>query len=269
MPEVMKSSLSEVNKEVNDRMFELLNFVAPEYWTDPSRIVYSPVDDLDYASTLYQEHKGSENAQNLQIPFAYFTRATQQAVGDTYDFAKRPWAEWISTGREVFLATGENKFQVKFIPATLQYFLKVFDNRVENTEALLDRTLHKGIREKSRKYTYESEVFGTPMLYVIRYGNPSYDRPPNLKDRTNGKGRLYSIIIPMEVDCALGEGVPAKRIEKVDVGYYYHIPEKYGDKPTPENSTFLDKYEIDSNTPAYPDGGNNQVFPDKILKNLP
>jgi hypothetical protein len=253
MTEPLTSTMNELNQQLKIRMFELLNFVAPEIWGSDSNLIYSPIDDLSYATLLFQEGKTSDNAQNLLMPFAYYTRGTADAAGDTYNWARRMSSEWF--GRTKPLPPPLDDYMVKFIPGNFYYYLKIYDSRLQSTEAIYDRLLHKGIREKSRHYQYNSDVLGISAPYRIWLGNPRYDRTPTTQDRTAGKGRVYSLILPFEINCVLGEGVPAVRIKKInDTTYYYRTQGNKSWPPLPGSPQIIDSFVIDSNNtpPDYP-----------------
>jgi hypothetical protein len=241
-PSVRPSTLNEINQQISIRAFELLSYLAPRTWTDARRIVYSPIDEFESAIEIFEGTLSLQKPEHLQVPFAYFTRYTGQAVGSTYDFARRPWAEWISTyARQIPRAD----VQIKFIPATFQYQLKIFDNRVEKMESLIDAELHKGVREKSKKYHYASDVLGISAPYTILWGNPQYDQNPNLKQKLQERGRLYSVVIPFEVYCVIGESLPVKRIEQINVGLYHR---RGTGRPVPNEEDKIEEFMIDSNT---------------------
>jgi hypothetical protein len=229
------STLSEINQELQLRMFELLNFVLPWEWVDPGQVIYSPRDDLDYASQIYQL-KYPNNTGSIKLPFAYFTRSTTEVVERTYDQALRPWCPPISTQPP----EPQSDWQVTVIPAIFLYVLRVYDYKVEYTEALLDGLYRKGIREKTTVYEYDSPTLHILSPYRIELGNPRYDRVPNLPDRLKGKGTLLSIVLPFECRCILGESQPATRI--------YEIPLTFNSPLCPPTME-LDRVVIDSNTP--------------------
>jgi hypothetical protein len=212
-----------------------MNSISPRTWTDPKRLIYSPVDDLDYATLLFEGDDTKQRPEHLLIPFAYFTRDPGPAEDDTWSYAHRPYSEWYSTPAKI-IPRATN--QVKFTPALFKYFLKIFDNRIGKMETLIDVILHRGIREFTRSYVYDSAVMQGPMPFTIDIGNPQYDRNITLHDRVEGKGRLYSIAIPLEVSCALGVGVPVKRIEKIEYDIY----------ATPDLKEKVEGILIDSNT---------------------
>src|SRR5215831_13541666 len=91
MADPVLSTLSEINRELHDRMFELLNFCFPSAWNNPSQVIYSPSDDLDFATQLYQIQNGSANS--IKLPFAFYTRYTGEFASRTYDHSLRPWAD--------------------------------------------------------------------------------------------------------------------------------------------------------------------------------
>jgi hypothetical protein len=211
------STLSEINGQLQARFFELLNFIAPTYWTDSSQVIYSPSDDLNYVTILYKQQKGSEAAPNLMLPFAFFTRYTGEVVHRTYEHAIRPWDPWVGSHRNE--PRGNPDVEVLAVPAILLYTLRIYDSTMEMMEYLFDGLYRKGIREKSRGYEYPSAILNIMSPYRIEIGNPKYDRTPNYNDKFNGKGPLYSILLPFECRCILGECRPAKRVYKIDLTY--------------------------------------------------
>jgi len=230
------STLSEVNRELQSRMFELLNYMVPSVWTDPGQVIYSPRDDLDYASQIYQL-KYPNQTGSIQLPFAYFSRSTTEVVERTYDHALRPWTTWLTTHPPI---CPPSEWEVQIVPAIFLYVLRVYDSKVEYTEGLLDGLYRKGIREKSTVHHYESSILHILAPFRIELGNPRYDRVPNLPDRLKGKGPLLSIVLPFECRCVLGESQPAKRI--------YEIPLTFKSPICPPNM-ILERVVIDSNTP--------------------
>jgi hypothetical protein len=236
------STLSEINKQIEARLFELLNFIAPNYWTDPSRLIYSPSDDLAMAIQKFKMTEGSDKAPNLLIPFAFFSRYTGEVVHRTYEHAIRPWNPGLST--HPHWETAQSDFEVKVVPAILLYTLRIYDSNMENMEFLFDGLYRKGIREKSRGYEYPSAVLNIIAPYRIELGNPKYEKTPNMKDRISGTGPLFSVLLPFECRCLLGESKPAIRVNEINLGYH-----------TPVNppTTQIDGIVIDSNTPLEPD----------------
>jgi hypothetical protein len=193
----------------------------------------------------------------MQIPFAYFSRNTGQAVGDTYFYARRPWAEWMSTHGANLRSTPQHpeleaQTMVKVVPVTIQYVLKIYDNRVAKLESLIDILLNKTIREKTRSYRYDSDVLGINVRYRIELGNPQYDRSPTLKERLSGRGQVYSIVVPFQVYCLLGEGVPVKRVHEVDLTYRFFDARTNAldlrGRPIPTEADKLETIVIDENT---------------------
>ena len=228
------STLSEINRQLELRMYELLHYIAPYIWTDSNQVIYSPSDDLDFATQIYLLK--NKSAGNIILPFAYYTRDTGQISDRTYDHALRPFDGWLSTHAK------ENptfNFEVKVIPAILHYVLRVYDSLLENTEHLWDGLIIRGIREKSRQYQYDSPILNISSPYRIEIGNPKYDRVPTLHDRLAGKGRLYSIQIPIECRCILGRSRLAHRIYSINLDYREPI-----NPPTIK----VDGIVIDSNT---------------------
>jgi len=235
------STLSEINKQLEARLFELLNYIAPGYWNDPSRLIYSPSPDLDMATQLFKMQNGSDKAPNLLVPFAFFTRYTGEVVHRTYEHAIRPWDPWLSTHPQ---EKPDSEFEVLVIPAILLYTMRIYDSNMEMMEFLFDGLYRKGIRDKSCGYNYPSAILNILSPYRLEIGNPRYERAPNMQDRINGKGPLYSILLPFECRCILGESKPAKRIYQINLGYY---------APVQPPSTKIDGTVIDSSTLLEPD----------------
>jgi hypothetical protein len=234
------STLSEINKQLEARLFELLNYIAPLSWTDPRQLVYSPSDDLDMATQIYKMSLGSAAAPNLMLPFAFFNRYTGEVVHRTYEHALRPWDPWLSSHP----GEPESEFEVLVVPAILLYTTRIYDSNMENMEFLFDGLYRKGIRDMSKGYDYPSTILNILSPYRIELGNPKYDRAPNMKDRIDGKGPLYSVLLPFECRCILGESKPAKRIYQINLNYR---------EPVVPPTIQIDGVVIDSNTPLEPD----------------
>jgi hypothetical protein len=212
-----RSTLSEINKQLEARLFELLNYIAPGYWTDPSRLIYSPSDDLAMAIDIFKKKNGSDVAPNLLIPFAFFNRYTGEVVHRTYEHAIRPWNPWLSTHPR--WEADQSEFELLVVPAILLYTCRIYDSSMENMELLFDGLYRKGIRDKSQGHEYPSVILNSMSPYRVELGNPKYDRAPNQTDRISGKGPLYSVLLPFECRCILGESRPVKRINQIDVTY--------------------------------------------------
>ena len=241
------STLSEINKQLETRLFELLNFIAPTYWVNPNQLVYSPSDDLAMAIQIYKMTLGSEAAPNLILPFAFFNRYTGEVVHRTYEHAIRPWNPWLSTHPHWEPSDAQSDYEVQVVPAILLYTLRIYDSNMEMMEYLFDGLYRKGIREKSRGYEYPSAILNILSPYRIELGNPKYDKTPNMKDRINGTGPLYSVLLPFECRCLLGESKPATRIEQINLTY---------NQPVNPPTIPIDGIVIDSNTPLEPDQHN-------------
>lgn len=236
------STLSEINKQLETRLFELLNYIAPNYWTDPSQLIYSPSDDLAMATKLYKQSKGSVAAPNLMLPFAFFNRYTGEVVHRTYEHALRPWDPWLST--HPHWENAQSDYEVLVVPAILLYTLRIYDSNMEKMEFLFDGLYRKGIRDKSKGYNYPSAILNVLSPYRIELGNPKYERVPNITDMTQGKGPLYSVLLPFECRCLLGESKPVVRVNQINVTYNAPVT-----PPTLE----IDAFVIDSNTLLEPD----------------
>ena len=236
------STLSEVNKQLQGRLFELLNYIAPNYWTNPAQLIYSPSDDLQMAIQIYKMTQGSAAAPNLMLPFAFFNRYTGEVVHRTYEHALRPWDPWLSSH------PGEPVCDIEslVVPAILLYTLRIYDSDMEKMEFLFDGLYRKGIRDKSRGYDYPSAILQIISPYRVEIGNPKYDKVPNMADRINGAGPLFSILLPFECRCILGESRPAIRISQINLTY---------NEPTVPPTHEIDSIVIDSNTPLEPGQG--------------
>jgi hypothetical protein len=253
MTEQVLSTLSEINRQLKDRMYELMNFIMPSYWTDLKQVIYSPSDDLDFATQLYQEKYGSPTAPNLILPFAFLTRYTGEAVLRTYEQALRPWNDWLSShpGQPV------SSVQIEVSPAVLLYSFRAFHSDMELMELLFDQLYYKGIREKSRVYEYTSDILQSIIPYRVEIGNPKYERIPNLPDRLRGKGRLYSVLLPFECRCLLGESEPAVRIYDINVDLHL------SNSPTVDDGFVIDSSTVVSGQDNNADG--NTVIPVPIV----
>ena len=234
------STLSEINQQLQARLFELLNFIAPGYWVDPSRLIYSPSDDLAMAVQIFKMKNGSDVAPNLMIPFAFFNRYTGEVVHRTYEHALRPWNPWLSTHPHWEPDDAQSEYEVNVVPAILLYTCRIYDSDMEKMEFLFDGLYRKGIREKSRGYDYPSAILKILSPYRVELGNPKYDRVPNMNDRIGGKGPLYSVLLPFECRCILGEAKPATRIKQINLTY---------NAPVIPPTELIDGIIIDSNTP--------------------
>lgn len=234
------STLSEINKQLEARLFELLNYIAPTYWINPNQLIYSPSDDLAMAVQIYKMTLGSEVAPNLILPFAFFNRYTGEVVHRTYEHAIRPWNPWLSSHP----SEPDCEFEVQVVPAILLYTMRIYDSNMEMMEYLFDGLYRKGIRDKSKGYEYPSAILNILSPYRVELGNPKYDRAPNMKDRINGAGPLYSVLLPFECRCLLGESKPAKRIYQINLTY---------NEPVNPPTHQIDGIVIDSNTPLEPD----------------
>jgi hypothetical protein len=129
--------------------------------------------------------------------------------------------------------------EVLVVPAILLYTLRIYDSNMEHMEFLFDGLYRKGIRDKSRGYDYPSAILKIISPYRVELGNPKYDRVPNMQDRINGKGPLYSVLLPFECRCILGESQPTKRIEQINLDY---------NAPVNPPTVQIDSVVIDSNT---------------------
>jgi hypothetical protein len=231
------STLSEINKELQARIFELLNFIAPLIWTNSNQVIYSPSDDLNMAIQIYKMTLGSAAAPNLMLPFAFFNRYTGEVVHRTYEHALRPWDPWVGPHSSEL-----SEYEVLVVPAILLYTMRVYDSNMENMEFLFDGLYRKGIRVKSRGYEYPSAILNVLAPYRVELGNPKYDRVPNMTDRINGKGPLYSVLLPFECRCLLGESKLANKVNQINLTYSVPVI----------SPTVIDGVVIDSNTPLEP-----------------
>ena len=224
MPDLARSSLSEVNRKLAEISYSILNVFDNKRWKNQKQVIYSTVSDWD---TAYEAYLVYNKTDNVKFPFAALTRDPTQ---ETYKLWNKPFTAYEN------LIEGETSVNaVRVKPVRVNYILTIYDQRLEDIEALADIFILEG--QNTYRFDYESSVLGQPARVSFTIGEPVHEMIPDKAEKRSGKGFVYGLNITIVVDSVLGIKVEAKIIEQALFNVLTRIPEPLPDEIQDEDDT--------------------------------
>lgn len=202
MPKKAKATLIEVHENLNTVLFSILQTLEPDAWKDQSQIVYSTVDDWD---TAYQSYLVKNNIEEVKFPFATLTRDPEQ----------EPYAQWnspltVNEGPE-YKSYEVNGAIIR--PVRLKFNWTIYRRDYEWLEQLADLLIVSG--SDVQEFPFFSEVLGQDSELSFFFETPRHNMIPAKDDKIRGRGFIFSLTVPIVVDCVLGVSRKQKLIAQI------------------------------------------------------
>jgi hypothetical protein len=178
-------------------MFNILQTLDPESWIEQKQIVYSTVNDWDNA---YQSYLVKNNIDEVKFPFATLTRSDSQEPFSRYNDGFKVWDR----------NTGEGSL---IRPVQIEFELVIYRRDYINLESIADFIIVQGT--DVQKYTYFSNVLGQQSEFSFHFETPSHSMVAGKEEKLRGNGFIYSLTVPVVVDCILGTKEDQKLITKI------------------------------------------------------
>ncbi|NNK82757.1 MAG: hypothetical protein HKO92_06515 [Flavobacteriaceae bacterium] len=183
---VLNSTLVEVHKNLNKIIFNILQALEPDAWKDQGQIVYSTVNDWD---TAYQSYLVKNNIEEVKFPFASLTRNETQNPYATYN---DPFTVWQND-------TGQG---ARIKPVRIEFELVIYRREYINLESIADYIIVQGT--DTQKYSFYSEILEQDTEFSFHFETPSHAMVAGKEEKLRSQGFIFSLNIPIVVDCVLG-----------------------------------------------------------------
>jgi hypothetical protein len=182
-------TLAEIHLKLIDKMYSYLNNIDPTQWIDSIQVFYSPVKGWDNVIRIY-EKKNKTN--NVKFPFAVITRKPE--LSKENDISRRGWyTDYLKTG-----TTADGK-QFQCLPVKVIYDMVIYDDTYNNMESICEKLIF--MRGKNITHEYTSDLIGEKLNFFITYDDlPVYDMIPDVAEKYQGKGTIYSMEYQFKVD---------------------------------------------------------------------
>lgn len=191
MPKVIKSTLVEVHQNLSIILFNILKELEPEGWQNPNQVVYSTVDDWD---TAYHSYLLQNNIEEVKFPFASLTR----------DPTQQPYAQWNSP-LSVHEGPNYKEYEVKggiVRPVDCKFYWTIYRKDFINLESLADFLIVAG--SDTQRFQYYSNILEQNSEFSFHFETPTHDKLPDKEEKIRGRGFIFSLKIPITVNCVLG-----------------------------------------------------------------
>jgi len=195
-----QTTLVEVHLQVRKACFAILNNLYPEAWTDIKSVVYSTVDDWE---TGYSSYLNYNTEKVVNFPLATLTRiATQESYAQ---FSSALPVHYIT---ESGVAPGGN-----IRPVKCTFSLKIYEREFNHLENIINLIIVSG--DETQRFSYFSDALQADAQISFRFLEPEHIMIPDKTGKVEGSGYLYSVNIPIEVDCTLGIAKDQKLINQI------------------------------------------------------
>lgn len=202
MPKIINSTLVEVHKNLSIVLYNILKELEPEGWQNPNQVVYSTVDDWD---TAYHSYLLQNNIEEVKFPFASLTR----------DPTQEPYAHWNSP-LSVNEAPNYKDYEVKgciIRPVDCKFYWTIYRRDFVNLESLADFLIVSG--SDLQKFPYYSDILEQDSEFSFHFETPIHDKMPDKEEKIRGSGFIFSLKIPITVNCVLGMKKDKKLIAQI------------------------------------------------------
>jgi hypothetical protein len=206
---IRSATLNEVNFNIRQVIFNVLNEIDPDYWVDLNQVIYSTVAEWD---TAYSSYLIQNKAQTVKYPFASFTRNISQAT------QKQFGAPFIAYNSSTLDPQTRKVEGAKIKPVRFTYDLIIFEKEMGNLEAIADILIVEGYQVQD--FEYDSVALNAKNRITFQFDEPFLSMVPNKKDKQEGHGFIYALSVPIIVDTVLGYQSKLGIIEKVIIKLY-------------------------------------------------
>ena len=223
-----RSTLSEVTRKLSEVSFEILKLFDKDRWINSEQLIYSTVSAWE---TSYEAYLVQRKIENVKFPFAALTRNNTQETQKLWNKTLTAYNNNVDTNTEV------NSVKIK--PVRVEYILAIYDQRLEDIEAIADLVIVQG--QETQRLDYFSEVLQQQDRISFIMQEPVHEMIPDKAEKRKGKGFIYGLYIPIIVDCVLGIKAEEKLITTAVLNTVTRIPE-----PLPEDIQTLPDVESET-----------------------
>ena len=228
MPNVARSTLTEVHRKLSEICFTILSLYDETRWKRQQQIIYSTVASWETASEAYMIQT-REN--NVSFPFASLTRDTSQ---ETYKL----WNKGMIGHNPINPQESSVKI-VEVKPTRAIFILSIYDQKFEDIETLADIFISQG--QEVQRFDYYSDILEDTSRFSFNFNEPIHEMIADKAEKRKGKGIIYGINIPIVVDCILGIKAEHKIIKEAILRILNRVHE-----PLPDDITQEEGVEIES-----------------------
>jgi hypothetical protein len=196
------STLIEIHTNLNYVLFEILKALDPDSWQEQKQIVYSTVNDWD---TAYQSYLVKNNIEEVKFPFATLTRTETQ---DSF-------TQW-NAPLTLHEAPVNGNYSVKGViirPVRCRFNWTIYTKDYLSLENLVDLLVLSG--SEIQVFNFYSEVMKQHTEFGFFFEAPSHNLIPSKEDKLRGHGFIYSLTVPIVLDCVLGVQKGQKLISEI------------------------------------------------------
>lgn len=217
-------TLDEVNRQVRDRIYTILNAISPREWDKESRVFLLAEDDKEYAFQYYQE---IADVTSVSYPICSITRELN--FEDEGDNSHQP---------NKYNKIVSNDGQARVIPIKTNYQISIYHHSFKICEEIIESIIF--IRNEIQSLTYNSKIISDNDLYYVNMlfsELPSYTMIPSKEDRDRGHGFIYKLNIPVRVESYLMKPIAdIKRILTIITDVY---PNKQSEATEDNKETYI------------------------------
>ena len=202
MPREIKSTLVEMQLKLSEVLFKVLQGLDSTNWQTQSQIVYSGVDEWD---TAYNAYLTANDIEEVKFPFCTLTREETQ-IG---------FSQWNSpiTLHEI---PGNNESSVAGMvirPVQCKFNWTIYQKDHIEMENIIDSLIVFG--SECQEFKFFSEILKQESEFSFYFDAPTHTMIPNKEERLRGRGHIFSVTVPITVECLLGISKDQKTITEI------------------------------------------------------
>lgn len=203
MSQLKNSTLLETHTQLLNVCYSILDALDDEAWNDSKQVVYSTVNEWE---TAYMSFLKQNEVQDVKFPFATLTRSPSQ---ESFKINNKTYQAFEEYDGNTLTVPG-----VRVRPVVLPFELTIYENQAfDRLEAVADMFMVDGFQ--TQEVVYFSDVLQQENRVCFIFGDPEHRMIPTKEDKTEGRGFLYSLTIPMQVSTVLGVRNEVKLISQI------------------------------------------------------
>lgn len=202
MPKELNSTLVEVQLKLSEILFKVLQGLEPNAWQNQGQMVYSGVDEWD---TAYNAYLTVNNIEEVKFPFCTLTRMETQDA----------FSQWNSP-LTVHEQPEAGKFEIPgaiIRPVQCRFNWTIYRRDHLRMEDLIDSLIVFG--SETQQFKFYSEILKQESEFTFNFEAPTHTMIPSKEERIRGRGFIFSLTVPVVVDCILGISKDQKLIAQI------------------------------------------------------